>query len=94
MTTIYRVNANDLSVDVINSIKEAFRDKLIDIIVTETPDETSYILSNQANAQLLFESIDELENGRGISFTVEELQQNMVVDANCHHKPDSPKTIR
>ena len=74
MTTIYRVNANDLSVDVINSIKEAFKDKLIDIIVTETPDETSYILSKKANAQLLFESIGELENGRGISFTVEELQ--------------------
>jgi hypothetical protein len=74
MTTIYRVNANELSLEVINSIKEVFKDKLIDIIVTETPDETNYILSNKVNAQLLFESIDELESGRGINFTVEELQ--------------------
>ena len=74
MTTIYRVNANELSIEVINSIKEAFKDKSIDIIVTETPDETNYVLSNRANAELLFESINELERGQGASFSVEELQ--------------------
>jgi len=74
MTTIYRIHASELSVNIINSIKEAFKGKMIDIVVTETPEETAYILSNAANADLLFESINELEKGQGVSFTLEELQ--------------------
>ena len=74
MTTIYRINSNELSVEIINSIKEAFKGKMIDIIVTETPDETTYILNNPANAKLVFESINELEQRKGVSFTLEELQ--------------------
>ncbi len=74
MTTIYRLNANDLSPNIINSIREAFKGKTIDIIVMETTDETEYLLSNPANVNSIFQSISELEQGQGTLFTVEELQ--------------------
>lgn len=74
MTTIYRLNVNDLSVDILNSIKEAFKGKTVDIIVTETTDETGYLMANVANANNILQSISELEQGQGTTFTIEELQ--------------------
>jgi len=38
-------------------------------------DETEYLLSNEANKRHLSESMKELEEGRGVEMTVEELQK-------------------
>ncbi len=46
MTTTYRLNVDELSFDLLNSIKAAFRNKEIEITVTEAIDETSYLLSS------------------------------------------------
>lgn len=35
MTTIYRLHVNELSVEVINSIKAAFKDKTVEIVVSD-----------------------------------------------------------
>lgn len=35
MTTIYRLHVNELSVEVINSIKAAFKDKMVEIVVSD-----------------------------------------------------------
>ncbi len=74
METTYRLNAKDLSADLIKSIQEAFKDKDIEIIVSEQVDETSYLLSSKTNEKQLYQSIEDLEKGKGISMTVAELQ--------------------
>jgi antitoxin YefM len=75
MTTTYKLNAKELSEEVIKSIKEAFKDKDIEITVTDTIDETDYLLSTEANKKHLYKSIDDLEEGRGIPMTLAELQE-------------------
>lgn len=80
MTATYKVDVDDeLSVDILQSIKEAFKGKTVDIVVTESidevMDETEYLLSSQANKESLMKSIKEIEEGKGITFTIEELRE-------------------
>jgi hypothetical protein len=75
MTTTYHLNVNELSVELINSIKAAFKDKTVDITVSESIDETDYLLSSEANKKMLEESIQQLKDGKGISFSIEEFQK-------------------
>ena len=75
MTSIYRLNVNELSEDLLNSIKAAFKDKEIEITVTEAVDETAYLLSSNKNRQILEQSLHSLEQGKGVTFTVQELEE-------------------
>ncbi len=68
------MDVNELTIEVINSIKAAFKNKTISITVSEVIDETEYLLSSKANRDHLEKSTRELEEGKGIVFTVEELQ--------------------
>ena len=49
MITTYRLNSKELSNEIIRSIKEAFKDKDIEITVSDLMDETDYLLSTEAN---------------------------------------------
>jgi antitoxin YefM len=75
MTTTYKLNANQLSDEILKSIKEAFKDKEIEITVTDVIDETEYLLSTEANKKHLYKSIEELEKGEGFPMTLAELQE-------------------
>lgn len=75
MTSTYRLNVNELSQDLLNSIKAAFKDKVVEITVTEALDETQFLLSSEKNKLHLQESIRSLEEGHGITFTVQELEE-------------------
>ncbi|CAF1442921.1 unnamed protein product [Adineta steineri] len=75
MTTIYHIDLNELSGDIINSIKAAFKNKTVDIIVKESEDETAYLLKDKVNADLIYQSLSELENGEGIEFTLQEFKE-------------------
>lgn len=75
MTTTYKLNANQLSEDILKSIKEAFKDKEIEITVTDAMDETEYLLSTKANQEHLYRSIEDLERGKGVPMSVAELQE-------------------
>lgn len=77
MVTTYRLNVDDLSGEILKSIKAAFKGKEIQITVTEANDidETEYLLSSEANKRMIRTSIQELEEGKGVSMTIEELQE-------------------
>ena len=75
MNITYRLHVNELSEELLNSIKAAFKDKTVEIIITDEMDETEYLLSTEANRKHLFDSIKELEEGKAVTFTVEELQE-------------------
>jgi hypothetical protein len=74
MVTSYQLDVNDLSADIINSIKAAFKNKTINITVSEVFDETEYLLATQANKESLERSMKQIEEGKVVTFTVEELQ--------------------
>ncbi len=75
METTYRLNAKELSVELLQSIQAAFKDKNIEITVTDQVDETDYLMSTDANKEHLYTSIDELEQGKGIPMSLAELQE-------------------
>lgn len=75
MVTSYRLNANELSMDVLNAIRLLFKDKEIEINVSEAMDETDYLLASPANKEQIIASIRELEEGKGVEMTIEELQR-------------------
>jgi antitoxin YefM len=75
MITTYRLNEKELSDEVIHSIKKAFMGKEIEIIVSEVPNETNYLLSTESNKKHIYPSIEDLENGKRIPLTLAELQE-------------------
>lgn len=74
MTTTYRLNVSELSIDLIQSIKEVFKNRDIEITVTDATDETEYLLATETNRRYLQQADEELKNGGGTTFTLEELQ--------------------
>lgn len=68
MTTTYQLEANELDISLIESIKAAYKDKKIEIEVFEIGemDTTEYLLSSRANRERLFKAVDDIENGRNI----------------------------
>ena len=74
MVTSYRLDVNELSEDIIKSIKAAFKNKTIKITVSDVFDETEYLLATQANRDSLELSMKQIEEGKVVTFTVEELQ--------------------
>ncbi len=74
MVTIYRLHVNELSEELLNSIKAAFKNKTVEIIVTDTIDETEYLLATEANRKSLERAMKEIEEGQLTTMTVEELQ--------------------
>lgn len=75
MTTTYKLKANQLSENIIQSIKEAFQNREIEITVSDAMDETDYLLSTEANKAHLYESMDQLAKGEAVPFTLAELQE-------------------
>ena len=75
MKTAMRLNINELTVDVLNAIKLAFKNKEIEIVISEIKDETEYLLSNPSNKSHLEKSLAEIENNGGVSMTVNEFME-------------------
>jgi len=79
MKTSFRLNEKELTDDIINVIRTAFKNKEIEITVSDFLDETEYLLSTDANKKHLQKSIADIENGEGITFTLNELQEKYAV---------------
>ncbi|MVN22181.1 hypothetical protein [Mucilaginibacter arboris] len=60
METTIRINTDQLTTDVLESIKKMFPHKVVDITI-QPADETEYILSNPAYAHELEERVAEYE---------------------------------
>lgn len=62
MQTVYRLKAEELDDQFLEALKTLFKDKEIEIIVTEI-DETTYLLQSEANKKRLMEAIQAVEEG-------------------------------
>lgn len=66
MYIIDKFYANDLDSRFIESVKAQFKDKEIDIVVSECEDETEYLLKSPENKRRLLESIKNVEKGQNL----------------------------
>jgi hypothetical protein len=69
-TTYHFKSAADITMDVLNAIKTAYRDKPIVVTVEEEIDETAFLMADPANKAMLLKSIAQDKNGEAISFTI------------------------
>ena len=60
MTTVYRLNVNELDFNFVESIRAAFKNKEIEITVCEC-DETAYLLGSSANRDHLLSVIKDID---------------------------------
>lgn len=65
MQTIYQINADDLDQKLLESIKALFKNKEIEIVVSEL-DETEYLLRSPANRERLLRAVRDVEANRNI----------------------------
>jgi len=65
MQTIYQIKADELDESILESIKALFKNKEIEITVTER-DETAYLLRSEANREYLMRVVEDVENNRNI----------------------------
>ena len=79
MKTSFRLNEKEFTDDIINIIRTAFKNKEIEITVSDCLDETEYLLSSEGNKKHLQKSIADIEKGEGITFTLNELQEKYAV---------------
>lgn len=75
MITTYRLHVNELTADLIKSIKSAFKDKTVEITVSDALDETEYLLASEANRTSLEKSIQQAREGEMVTFTLQEFQE-------------------
>lgn len=74
MITTYRLRADELDEDFIASLRVLFKDKEVEITVTEV-DETSYLLRSDANRRHLLQAVENIERGRNLIEVTEEMLQ-------------------
>ncbi len=65
MHTTYRLHANELDSDFIEALKTLFKDKEIEIIVSEV-DETAYLLQSEANKKRLLQAVQNIDNQQNL----------------------------
>lgn len=77
MTATYKLHTDELTEDILEAIKKAFKKREVYITITdEDMDETAWLFSSEANKARLIGAVNDLEEGRGVRMTMEELQEN------------------
>lgn len=70
MYTVYRMKANELDNRFLKSLKAMFKDKEIEIAVSETTaleeDETAYLLKSPANREHLITALENIANQKNL----------------------------
>ena len=71
-TTYHLTSAQELSTDVIDAIKAAFKSKPIKLTIEVEDDETAFLMANPANKAMLLDSIQQDKNGQSITANITE----------------------
>ena len=74
MEAIYKLKANEINPNLMETIKKLFSGKEITITITTEPDETEYLIAYPANKKHLLESMAQEPT---ISFTSEEFEKHV-----------------
>jgi len=75
MDVTYRLKPEELNDDFFKTIKKTFLGKEVAITVEEVPDETEYLLSNEANREHLLKAVEDIKHGRNVhTMDIEEME--------------------
>ncbi|MCK4663268.1 MAG: hypothetical protein KAT68_10410 [Bacteroidales bacterium] len=75
MESVFRINASELDMAFINSLKALFKKKELGITVKPVQDETEFLLSDPVNRKSLLEAVENIKKNKNlISFTGEEFK--------------------
>ena len=69
-TTYHLSSAQELTTDIIEAIKTAFKEKPVVITIEEEMDETAFLMANPANKAMLLKSIAQDKNGESVSVAI------------------------
>lgn len=76
MEAIYKLNANEITPNLLETIKKLFGGKEIIITITTEADETEYLTSNPVNKKKLMDAIKEVKKNKNlIRFTGREFEE-------------------
>jgi len=76
METVFKLKAAELDRTFIDSVKNLFKDREIEISIKPTQDETEYLLNSPANKKHLLDAIKEVKKNKNlISFTGKEFEE-------------------
>lgn len=74
MYTVFHLSsADEISPDILEAIKVAFKSRRIPITIEEDLDTTAYLMSNPANKAALDKSIQQAKDGKFIEVKLEDL---------------------
>jgi antitoxin YefM len=62
MQSTYRIHAGEFTDDLVQAIRVAYRDREIEIIISDDVDETDYLMSTPANRDHLLRAIENINN--------------------------------
>ena len=65
MSATFRINTDELDIDLLEKIKTLYPHKEIEILVYEQ-DETDYLMGSEANKKHLLEAIGRIEKNEGL----------------------------
>ncbi|MTF37968.1 hypothetical protein VKI21_11285 [Cyanobacterium aponinum UTEX 3222] len=65
MQSIYRLKANELNDSFLEGLKTTFKDKDIEIIVSEV-DETEYLFRSEANKERLLQAVENVKQRKNL----------------------------
>ena len=63
MYTTYHLREEELNEEFLKSVKQLFKNRKIAITIQEEMDETDYLLSNPANAEMLLNAMEDYRQG-------------------------------
>jgi antitoxin YefM len=79
MVTTIRINANDINENIIASIKSMFKNKEIEINISEAMDDTDYLFASSENRRILEERMKNVDSGKNlITVSVDDLKKELI----------------
>lgn len=72
-TTFHLDTTSELNTDFLKAIKTLFKNQRISVTVEAEMDETEFLMSNEANKNVILESIRQAERGEVINVRFEDL---------------------
>ena len=76
METVFKLNAKELDMSFIDSIRNLFKDHDIEISIKQVEDETEYLLKSPENKKNILEAITDVKKNKNlIRFTAQEFEE-------------------
>jgi antitoxin YefM len=74
MQTVYRLNADELNHQFLEAMQTLFKDREIEITVSDV-DETAYLLRSEPNRKRLLQAVQNINNGQNTVEVPQEMLQ-------------------